>query len=183
MVFLLSPARASMRLPRAIASACIGKIAHPFSLSRGSVRRSHPPRSTEVCGAAQVSHPELPFGSGRLIPLDFLIKLCQRHGNVNHWRAVQTQSKQSDISQCQRVLAYLCAHCGADQRCEVAAVELERELALSAQTVRACLIRLVELGAVQADLFPLNVWASPTGEAPELLARWEQAAPETEGDG
>ena len=37
--------------------------------------------------------------------------------------------------------------------------------------MRGCLEHLVSLGAVEADLFPLNVWARLTGEGPELLAR------------
>ena len=72
---------------------------------------------------------------------------------------------------CRVILAYLGAACEADARGEVSALELESVLGLSPETVRGCLEHLVSLGAVQADLFPLNVWASITGEGPEVLAR------------
>jgi hypothetical protein len=71
------------------------------------------------------------------------------------------------------VLTYLCAACPTDHPCEVSALELEKELALPPERVRSCLAQLVEMGAVDADLFPINVWATPTGEGHELLARWD----------
>jgi len=72
---------------------------------------------------------------------------------------------------CRAILAYLGAACEDDARGEVSALELENVLGLSPETVRGCLEHLVSLGAVQADLFPLNVWASVTAEGPEVLAR------------
>jgi hypothetical protein len=66
----------------------------------------------------------------------------------------------------------LCTACPAGERGEVSALELERELGLPPGHVRDCLQWLVEAGAVDADLFPLNVWATPTGDGHELLARW-----------
>jgi DNA-binding IclR family transcriptional regulator len=79
-------------------------------------------------------------------------------------------------SDCRAILAYLSAACETDPRSEVSALELENELGLSRETVRRCLQRLVSLGAVQADLFPLNVWASLTALGPEVLARMDARA-------
>jgi hypothetical protein len=72
---------------------------------------------------------------------------------------------------CRAILAYLGAASESDARGEVSALELEKVLGLSPETVRGCLENLLSLGAVQADLFPLNVWASITAEGPEVLAR------------
>lgn len=79
---------------------------------------------------------------------------------------------------CRAILAYLGTACEADARGEVSALELEKVLGLSPESVRGCLEHLVSLGAVQADLFPLNVWASLTAEGLEVLARMTaQAGP------
>lgn len=72
---------------------------------------------------------------------------------------------------CRAILAYLGVACETDARGEVSALELEHVLGLSPEAVRGCLEHLASLGAVQADLFPLNVWASLTAEGPEVLAR------------
>lgn len=63
-----------------------------------------------------------------------------------------------------RILGYLARVHSANERAETPLLELEKELGLSRNEARRVLKRLVDAGLVEADLFPLHVWARITPE-------------------
>ena len=68
---------------------------------------------------------------------------------------------------CVRILAYLAESHKVNEMAETSIIELERELTLERDVVRACLDDLVARGMATGDLFPLIAWVriSPEGAA------------------